>query len=205
MPEMIMSQSDSVKLLDAVTLFDEYHQRLYRYTLSLLHDPAEADDATQETFVRATRSLEALRDKQALTTWLYRIATHACLDRLRQQARDKTLEVADDADDFEQAEDEAPSLEQIIERSDMSACVQRYLEGLSDSYRAVILLHDLDGLTGPQIAEVLDVSLATVKIRLHRARVRLRAQLEAGCAFSHDERDVLVCEPKSPLLTEPLL
>jgi RNA polymerase sigma-70 factor (ECF subfamily) len=199
-----MSQSDSVITLDPKVLFAEYHQRLYHYTLSLLHDPAEADDAAQETFVRAARHLESLRDGQALTAWLYRIATHICLDRLRQQARDKTLEVADDADDFEQVETDAPSLEQIIERSDMSACVQRYLDGLSDSYRAVILLHDLDGLTGPQIAEILGVSLATVKIRLHRARVRLRAQLEAGCAFSHDERDVLVCELKSPLLTEPL-
>jgi RNA polymerase sigma-70 factor (ECF subfamily) len=84
--------------------------------------------------------------------------------------------------------------------------VQRYLEGLSDSYRAVNWLHDLDSLTGPQIAEILGVSLATVKIRLHRARVRLRAQLEAGCAFGHDERDVLVCEPKSAApLIEPLL
>ena len=199
-----MSQSDVVTPLEPQALFAEYYQRLYRYALSLLHDPAEADDAAQETFVRAARQLESLRDGQALTAWLYRIATHVCLDRLRQQARDKTLEVADEADDFEQVETDAPSLEQIIERSDMSACVQRYLDGLSDSYRAVILLHDLDGLTGPQIAEFLGVSLATVKIRLHRARIRLRAQLEAGCAFSHDERDVLVCEPKSLLLTEPL-
>lgn len=199
-----MSQSDCVTTLDPQVLFAEYHQRLYRYALSLLHVPAEADDAAQETFVRAARQLESLRNGQALTAWLYRIATHVCLDRLRQQARDKTLEVADDADDFEQVETDAPSLEQIIERSDMCACVQRYLDDLSDSYRAVILLHDLDGLTGPQIAELLGVSLATVKIRLHRARVRLRAQLEAGCAFSHDERDVLVCEPKSPPLTESL-
>jgi RNA polymerase sigma-70 factor (ECF subfamily) len=154
--------------------------------------------------VRAARQLESLRDRQALTAWLYRIATHVCLDRIRRRARDRTIGTEDEPYDLDQAEDDAPSLEQIIERSDMSACVQRYLEGLSDSYRAVILLHDLDGLTGPQIAEFLGVSLATVKIRLHRARVRLRAQLEAGCAFSHDERDVLVCEPKSLLLTEPL-
>ncbi len=199
-----MSQLDAVTNLDHQVLFAEYHQRLYHYTLSLLHDPAEADDAAQETFVRAARQLESLRDRQALTAWLYRIATHVCLDQIRRRARDRTIGADDDAYDLDQAEDDAPSLEQIIERSDMSACVQRDLDGLSDSYRAVILLHDLDGLTGPQIAEILGVSLATVKIRLHRARVRLRAQLETGCAFSHDERDVLVCEPKSPLLTEPL-
>lgn len=184
--------------MDSATLFAEYYQRLYRYTLSLLRDPAEADDAVQETLVRAYRRLESLRYWQALTTWLYRIATHVCLDRMRQRARNKTIGAVDNVDEFELVEADAPSLEQIVERSDMSACVQRYLEGLSDSYRAVILLHDLDGLTGPQIAEILGVSLATVKIRLHRARVRLRAQLEAGCAFAHDERDVLVCEPKSP-------
>lgn len=193
-----MSQPDSIKPLDSSTLFAEYYQRLYRYTLSLLHDPAEADDAVQETLVRAYRRLESLRDWQALTTWLYRIATHVCLDHMRRRARDKTIGAVDNADEFELVEADAPSLEYIVERSDMSACVQRYLEGLSDSYRAVILLHDLDGLTGTQIAEILGVSLATVKIRLHRARVRLRAQLEAGCAFAHDERDVLVCEPKSP-------
>jgi RNA polymerase sigma-70 factor (ECF subfamily) len=203
---MIMSQSDSIKPLDSSTLFAEYYQRLYRYTLSLLHDPAEADDAVQETLVRAYRRLESLRDWNALTTWLYRIATHVCLDRIRQRARDKTIGAVDNADEFDLVEADAPSLEQIVERSDMSACVQRYLEGLSDSYRAVNWLHDLDSLTGPQIAEILGVSLATVKIRLHRARVRLRAQLEAGCAFGHDERDVLVCEPKSAApLIEPLL
>ncbi len=79
-----MIQSDSVKPLDSVALFDEYHQRLYRYKFSLLRDPAEAEDATQATLVRAYRRLESLRDWTALTTWLYRIATHACLDRLRQ-------------------------------------------------------------------------------------------------------------------------
>jgi RNA polymerase sigma-70 factor (ECF subfamily) len=203
---MIMSQSDSIKPLDSSTLFAEYYQRLYRYTLSLLHDPAEADDAVQETLVRAYRRLESLRDWNALTTWLYRIATHICLDHMRRRARDKTIGTEAEPFDLDQAEDDAPSLQDIVERNDMSACVQRYLEGLSDSYRAVILLHDLDGLTSPQIAEILGVSLATVKIRLHRARVRVRAQLEAGCAFAHDERDVLVCEPKSPAsLVEPLL
>lgn len=201
-----MSQSDSVKPLDPPALFAEYYQRLYRYTLSLLHDPAEAEDATQETLVRAYRRLESLRDWNALTTWLYRIATHVCLDRIRRRTRDWTIGAEDDPYDLDQAEEDSPSLQQIVERNDMSACVQRYLASLADSYRAVILLHDLDGLTGPQMAEVLGVSLATVKIRLHRARLRLRAQLEAGCAFSHDERDVLVCEPKSPAsLVESLL
>jgi RNA polymerase sigma-70 factor (ECF subfamily) len=189
-----MYQSDFVKFPAAPALFEEHYPRIYRYTLSLMHDPAEADDAAQVTFVRAYRHLNSLRDWSALTAWLYRIATHICLDRMRQRARGAEIEPEIDLDDLEEVD--TPSLQQIVERNDMSACVQRYLDGLSDSYRAVILMHDLDGLTGAQIATALGVSLATVKIRLHRARLRLRDQLEAGCAFSHDERDVLVCEPK---------
>ena len=73
----------------------------------------------------------------------------------------------------------------------------RSLDGLSDAYRAVILLHDLHGMSGPEIAATLGLSLPTVKIRLHRARRKLRAALEAGCQFSRDERGVLVCESKA--------
>jgi len=183
-------------LPDVSALFESYHQQIYRYALGLMHDPAEADDVAQETFLRAYQRLDTLRDSGALTTWLYRIATRICLDRLRQRARRTPTESEDNPDELDEADPDVPSLQQVIERNDMSACVQRYLEGLPDSYRAVILLHDLDGLTGPEIAEALDLPLATVKIRLHRARRRLQAQLEAGCTFSRDERDVLVREPK---------
>lgn len=178
-------------------LFEAYSQRLYRYALNLMHDAAEADDVVQETFLRVNRRLDSLRDPAALTTWLYRIATHICLDRLRQRTSHAPLEVDPDSPDVTEMDSAAPSLQQIVEQNEMSDCVQRYLDSLSDSYRAVILLHDLHGLTGPELAELLGVSLATVKIRLHRARRKLQAQLQAGCAFSHDERDVLVCEPKS--------
>ena len=78
----------------------------------------------------------------------------------------------------------------------MSACVRQYLADLSDSYRAVILLHDESGMTNPEIAEMLGLSLPTVKIRLHRARERLRAALREACSFSAENRGTLVCEPK---------
>ena len=76
----------------------------------------------------------------------------------------------------------------------MTACVRSFLEDLSDEYRQVILLHDLEGLTNAEIAKMLGASLATVKIRLHRARRKLQAALAAGCDFSLDEHGVFVCE-----------
>jgi RNA polymerase sigma-70 factor (ECF subfamily) len=131
----------------------------------------------------------------ALTTWLYRIATRVCIDLIRKQSRAAGSAPETDLDELEDAE--SPSLQQVVERADMSSCVQIYIDGLSDGYRSVILMHDLEGVTSAEIASALGLTLATVKMRLHRARLRLRAQLEVDCALTHDERNVLVCEPTS--------
>jgi RNA polymerase sigma-70 factor (ECF subfamily) len=80
----------------------------------------------------------------------------------------------------------------------MSACVRNYIEDLSTEYQQVILLHDLEELSNPQIAEMLGASLDTVKIRLHRARRKLQVALEEHCVLSLDEQGVLVCEPAEP-------
>lgn len=180
----------------ASVFFQGDYTRIFRYILSMVHDNAEAQDLTQETFLRAYRGREALREAGAQTAWLYRIATHVCLDRLRQHARRAPRESETDLDQVEVAEPDAPSLQQTIERDEMSGCVQGYLNRLPDSYRAVILLHDMHELTAPEIAQLLGESLATVKIRLHRARHKLRIALQAGCEFSYDERSTLTCESK---------
>ena len=172
----------------------EWHRdRIYRFALGMLRDRSLAEDAVQETFLRAYRGIDSLRDPVALTTWLYRIATRVCIDLIRNQSRPAGSAPETELDELEDAE--SPSLQQIVERADMSSCVQIYIEGLSDGYRSVILMHDLEGLTSAEIASALGLTLATVKMRLHRARLRLRTQLEADCALTHDERNVLVCEP----------
>ncbi len=78
----------------------------------------------------------------------------------------------------------------------MSSCVQRYVGRLSDSYRAIILLHDADGLTANEISNLLQLPLTTVKMRLHRARRQLQAALKEACEFGRDARGVFICEPK---------
>lgn len=180
---------------DTLIPFEANYDRIHRYIASMIDDPDEAEDLTQEAFLRAYNQRDMLRNRGAMVSWLYRIATNVSLDRLRQRARRTPLESETDLDEIP-SDPHTPSLQQTIEQNEMSACVQRYLTDLPDTYRAAILLQDMNGLTGPEIAETLGVSLATVKIRLHRARRKLRAALEDGCAFSHDERNVLVCEPK---------
>jgi RNA polymerase sigma-70 factor (ECF subfamily) len=191
-----MLAEHSVNASDAPAFFEEYYDRIFRYVLGMVHDSDEAEDLTQDTFLKAYRQRDSLRDAGALVAWLYRIATHITLDHLRQRGRRSPQESEADLAEVELPDLDGPSVQEAIEQEEMSACVQQYLANLPDSYRAVILLHDMHGLTGAEIAETLGVPLATVKIRLHRARKRLNAVLKEGCNFSYDERNVLVCEPK---------
>jgi RNA polymerase sigma-70 factor (ECF subfamily) len=183
--------------VDAGVLFETYHDRIYRYVLGLVKSPAEAEDLTQDTFLRAYRYGDSLRDPEAVRGWLYRIATHVCLDRLRQRKPLISLDSEEGEDRAEPPVSESPSPLDVSERKETSACVQRCLDFLPDKYRAVILLHEAHSLTAPEIADLLGVTLTTVKIRLHRARRKLQQVMECGCAVSNDDRGVPTCHPKS--------
>lgn len=181
---------------EAGALFQAHRDRIRRYILGLVRDPAEAEDLTQETFLRAYTHWDSLRDKNAVRGWLYRIATHACLDRLRQRVRHVSLDGEEGARSAESAPSPSPSAQEVAERAETSVCVQRCLDYLSDSYRAVILLYEGHSLTAPEIAELLGESVGTIKIRLHRARRKLLEIMEIGCAVSHGSGGVPCCEPK---------
>jgi len=181
---------------EAGALFQSYHDKIYRYVLSMVHNPAEAEDLTQDTFLRAYCRRDSLRDPGAVRGWLYRIATHLCLDRLRQRVLHVYVDAEESARRVDAAVSELPSAQEIVERKDTSLCVQRCLDLLSDSYRSALLLHEGHSLTAPEIAELLGVSVATVKIRLHRARRKLEVIMAAGCAVSHGSDGVPCCEPK---------
>lgn len=185
--------------LELSSIFRQYRGPIQRYARSLVRDPAEAEEIAQETFLRAHRSLSSLEDPSRLSPWLYRIATNLAYDRFRRSARRPPPDSLSEAEvaAVEPAEP-GPRLDRLMEQREMSSCVRQYIDDLPDSYRAVVLLHDLEGLTNPEIARLLGISLATAKIRLHRARVRLRQALGEGCSFSRDERDVFVCERRRP-------
>lgn len=193
-----MAVSTGVEL-ELSSVFRQYGDPVRRYVSSLVRDSAEAEEITQETFLRVHRKLHSLKDPARLSPWLYRIATNLSYDALRRAGRRPALDSLSEVQPLaaEPAE-RGPRLDQLIEQRRMSWCIQEYIENLPDAYRAVILLHDLEGLTNPEIADLLGISLATAKIPLHRARKRLREALSEGCSFSRDERDVFVCERKGP-------
>jgi len=165
----------------------------------MTRDPALADDLTQETFLRAVSHIGQLRHGDAALGWLYRIAANTVVDHARRArgvgAPADTERLADTgASPLRQSP--APSPQTAAERSEMSACVDRHLASLPDDYRVVLLLHDGHGLTNPEIAARLHCSVATVKIRIHRARARLRAALTGACDFDADDRGEIACEQR---------
>lgn len=167
----------------------------------MTQDQAEAEDLTQETFIRVERSLSGFRGEASLSTWIYRIATNISLDHFRRRAT-REGEAALSLEEIEAngewlVDETSPSSEQLVDQSEIVACVQSFVQRLPPDYRTVLVMSDLQGLKNREIAGVLDIPLSTVKIRLHRARNKLRAALNSCCDFSHHEWDDLDCEARA--------
>lgn len=197
-----MNAFDAQVDLDLGQVVLEHRPRIYRYLLSMAKDPMVAEDLTQETFLRTLRRIGSLRDRSALVPWLYRLATNVFVDWVRTEGRRRLAyadgQDRDGADLVGQIPDPTARVDRRVEQSEMSECVQDFVDDLPDDFRSVILLHDAHGLSNPEIAEMLGLTLATAKIRIHRGRLRLRQALEVGCEFEPDDRGVTVCDPVSP-------
>jgi RNA polymerase sigma-70 factor, ECF subfamily len=177
--------------LEFEQIHEDFRPKIQRYLIRLVGEP-EAEDLTQEVFVKVSRALKNFRGESQLSTWLYRIATNTALDRIDspsyQRAIQAQLAQAAIGDDEVEVEDQdvwtgekAPRLETEVMRQEMYECVWNRLEHLPANYRTVLLLSDMEGFTNNEMAEILGVSLDVVKIRLHRARARLRKDIERYC------------------------
>lgn len=190
-----MSRQATLNKPDAAAVVYQHQGRIYRYIRAIVQDPAEAEDLTQDALVRAYCKLDSLRNSASFTSWLYRIATHVAYDRLRRRARRAPLRSDVDLDAVDLPDGKTPSVLETVAQRELSAHLQRHLDVLSDTYRVVVLLHDVHGLTGPQTAAATGLSLPNVKIRLRRARAKLRAAIEADPAFCCADWYVPGCKP----------
>ncbi len=180
-----------------------YRPRIVRYLARFVGEDG-AEDLAQEVFLRVSRGLPDFKGDAKLSTWIYRIATNVAMDRLRSKSfrqarsdgtgsrREGSVENADVLPD-----EKSPPVERQLMRDQMSSCVHDYVNTLPENYRAVVILSDIEGLSNQEIAEVLELTLDTVKIRLHRGRAMLKEKLRKGCSFERDEDNVLVCDPKA--------
>jgi len=187
--------------MDFAAVYCTFHPRILRYLVRMI-GPDEAEDLAQEVFVKINQSLDDFRNESQLSTWIYRIATNAALDRMRSAEYRTARRTSPIAGSCEPgiAVPVIPSFEISVEhqaiRTEMSGCVQGLVNQLPASYRTVLILSDVEGLKDREIADVLNLSLEAAKIRLHRARARLKKSLEAQCSFYHDPQNTLLCDIK---------
>jgi len=184
--------------MDFDKIYEEFRGPVLRY-LSRLVPESDAEDLTQEVFVKVSGGMADFRGDSKLSTWIYRIATNTALDRLKSPAgRQMRDGVPDEPGDTLPSPD--TPVDKRLEQQQMSECVQRVIDELPPDYRVAIVLSELGELSGRETAEVLGISEGAAKIRLHRARERLRSLLDNRCDFVRDERNVFCCVPKpSPL------
>ncbi len=161
-------------------LVSEYETNAYRLALRTLGSAEDAEDVTQEAFLKAYRSLESFRLDSSFSVWLYRIVSNLCLDLLRRRQRrpESSLSVEDDEGEESELEvpDESLSPEKLLEQKLTREAVQRGLAALPDDYRQILLLRELEGLSYEEIGAALSLEAGTVKSRIFRARKKL-------CAF----------------------
>lgn len=172
---------------------EDLSEPLLRYLRRYVGDAAVADDLLQETLIRIARGLPGFAGRASVKTWAFSIATRVAADYFRSPER--RLQIVEVDDRSVAGEGEAPVDEQLV-FDEMNACVRQVIDSLPEDYRAALVLHDLEGLTADQTAKICGCSVATAKIRIHRARLRLREALQRECSFYHDSDNVLRCDRK---------
>ena len=171
-------KGDQNAFADIVSL---YQHKLYQVCYRMLGNKQEAEDIAQEAFVRAYTNLHTFDQKRKFSTWLYRIATNLCIDRIRKKKPDYYLDAevtgTDGLDLYSQIASDDQLPEETIEQMELQDRIQYEIGRLPDKYRTVVVLKYMEELSLQEISEILDMPLGTVKTRIHRGREALRKQL----------------------------
>jgi RNA polymerase sigma-70 factor, ECF subfamily len=174
-------------------LIAHYSQPVYSLVYRMLEDPSDAADTTQEVFIKVFRGIRGFNSNSSLKTWIYRIALHEALNQRRWWFRHRGRETSIEPVNECQIEHSALPLREILADakksplenvydSELQQRVETELRAIAEPYRTTLILRDIEELSYEQIAEVLGVSLGTVKSRLMRGREALRKRLERHLA-----------------------
>ncbi|MBK7755012.1 MAG: sigma-70 family RNA polymerase sigma factor [Deltaproteobacteria bacterium] len=166
-------------------LVRRYQSRVYSLCFRWLRDPAKAEEVAQDVFIALYKSLADFRGESKLSTWIFRVATNHCKNRLvygnrRREDRHESIDApvgGDDDGPVKQYAIDAPGPDASINRAEASKLLQAALDALDEDQREIVLLRDVDDLSYEEIAELLQLPKGTVKSRLHRARAELARRL----------------------------
>jgi len=178
-------------------IYNKYSPRILRY-LNCTFSIEDSEDLLQEIFIKVYNSLNSFRKDASLNTWIYRIATNTVIDRLKSKKHE-----------FNKAQNELSSVQiqydnsyfvstfdAEIEKDEMYDCIRQFICELTEKNRNVFLLNQYESLSNLEIAEILQITVGSVKIRLHRAKETLKAALKKNCNIYFDDSGEASCEPK---------
>ena len=167
-----MANDDTTDRPDFESLVREHADFVYNVAFRMMGNHEDAEDVAQDAFLSAYRAFHRFRGESRVTTWLYRITVNAALMRLRKTKLQRSLTHTGIEDvevpDWSQTPDRA------AQNSELQDKLRQGLDRLEPDLRAAVVLRDVQGLSNAEAAEVLDLSVAALKSRLHRARVLLR-------------------------------
>jgi RNA polymerase sigma-70 factor (ECF subfamily) len=171
-------------------LMRRHNQRIYRAIRSIVRDDAESEEIMQEAYVRAYEHLAQFEGRAQFTTWLTRIAVNEALRWFHARKKVDSLDEAQydrEDDPMPSFQSNQPNPEVAASRSELRSLLEEAILALPQSYRAVIMLRDVEEMSTAETAEVLSISDANVKVRLHRAHELLREEVfvRAGVTCSH--------------------
>ncbi|HET6574798.1 MAG TPA: sigma-70 family RNA polymerase sigma factor [Fimbriiglobus sp.] len=171
-------------------VFREYAPRIYNLARRMLGNDADAEDVTQDVLVQVVRKLHTFRGESQLPTWLHRVTVNAALAHREKRANRQKREMATGDEALEAIAADPPTVgvrlprpgaeaapEQTVLAAEQRAVIERAIAKLPEGFREVYVLADVEGLPNAEIADMLDLSVAAVKSRLHRARERMRVLL----------------------------
>ncbi len=162
------------------TLLLRYQNKVYGFGLRMCRDPEDAKDVLQDTLLAMARGVRDFRGASSVSTWLYRIARSFCIKKRRRGRSVSAGPLSTDTDQGThalQVPDPGRNPEEAIENREVEALLAGAIAGLVPKYREVLVLRDIEGLSATEVGEILGISIETVKSRLHRARLAVRAAL----------------------------
>ncbi len=158
-------------------LLSRHQRRVYRFGLKMCRDPEDAKDVLQDTLLAVARGVKDFRGASSVSTWLYTIARSFCIKKRRRSkfapAEEASLE-GESSSEVREIADTARGPDESLAGRQIEAALEKSIAGLAPMYREVLVLRDVEGLTAPEVAEVLGLTVEAVKSRLHRARVAVR-------------------------------
>jgi RNA polymerase sigma-70 factor, ECF subfamily len=188
---MSHSDSEDIQIIDKVLsgdvdafsgIIERYQDKTFNYVYSQVKDYDEALDITQEIFIMTIEALRSFRRESKFSTWFYSIMVNYCKNYRKKNSRYNLVSINSSRGEEEydlQLPDERENPEQEVILNDSLRIVREEIGMLPDDYREILLLRDIEGLSYNEIAEILEISLSNVKVRIHRGREFLKNRLLA--------------------------